>query len=227
MVAFRQHRSWVPDEPRMREAGPQLSTHTPSCYPALVSDPTPLYIKFFAPVAADSIALLMQAVDQALKDRTAKIVLLISTPGGNVFHGLSAYNFLRGLPVDVETHNFGTVDSIGVTLFCAGKRRLSVPHARFLLHAVSAGFPANAQLEEKQLEERLNALRSDIDNIARVIGDTTGKPKATIIDAMHNRTTLTPEQARDWQLVTEIRSELIPAGANLFSIQQAAQPPQP
>ena len=98
------------------------------------------YIKFFAPVIQGTIAALMQIVDNKLKQGAKKLGLLISTPGGDVFQGLSAYNFLRGVPLEITTHNFGSADSIGVVLFCAGSRRLSVPHARFLLHGVQCHF---------------------------------------------------------------------------------------
>ncbi len=38
--------------------------------------------------------------------------LLLSSPGGSVFHGLSVYNFLKGAPFEVYTYNFGSVDII-------------------------------------------------------------------------------------------------------------------
>lgn len=94
------------------------------------------YIKFFAPVMQESINALMQVVDKKLSQGARKMGLLISTPGGDVFQGLSAYNYLKGIPLEITTHNFGSADSIGVVLFCAGSRRLCVPHARFLLHGV-------------------------------------------------------------------------------------------
>jgi ATP-dependent protease ClpP protease subunit len=182
-----------------------------------------LYVKFFAPVIQPTIAALMQATDQALAQGVKKLTLLISTPGGDVFHGLSAYNFLRGLPIEVDTHNFGSVDSIGVVLFCAGKRRFSVPHARFLIHPVSMNFQGPASFEEQQLQERLNSLRIDTENIARVIGDTVVKTKEDVVAAMHARTTLNPQQAVEWKLATEIKSALFPANIRLVSIQVSPQ----
>lgn len=97
-----------------------------------------IYIKFFAGVNSNSANALMQVIDQHVSQGFQRIVLLISSPGGTVFHGLSMFNYLSGIPLEVETHNFGSVDSIGVTIFSAGKRRYSVPDARFMLHPVSA-----------------------------------------------------------------------------------------
>jgi len=180
----------------------------------------PVVIRFFAPIEANSINALLTVIDQKLKEGVDKITLLISSPGGTVFHGLSAYNFLKGIPAEVITHNFGSVDSIGIVLYCAGSKRFSVPHARFLLHGVSAGFQQNTRLEEKQLEERLKALQIDMLNIARVIAANTGKTVEDVNAAMLDRTTLDPEEARRWGLVHEIKSELFEAGSEVISIQQ-------
>lgn len=182
------------------------------------------YIKFFAPVMHDSINALMQIVDKKLNQGAQKMGLLISTPGGDVFHGISAYNYLKGVPLEITSHNFGSSDSIGVVLFCAGTRRLSVPHARFLLHGVMANFPGPVSLEEKQLEERLKGLQIDMGNIARIIADTVQKDRQEIFNDMLNRTTLYPEQAIKYGLVHEIKSELFEAGAEVISIQASQQP---
>jgi ATP-dependent Clp protease protease subunit len=180
-----------------------------------------VYIKFFARVDQATISALMSAVEQKLAQGAKELVLLLSSPGGTVFHGLTAYNFLRGIPATVTTHNFGSVDSIGVVLFCAGSHRFSVPHARFLLHAVQANFSQGASLEEQQLEERLKGLRIDIENIAGVIAANTGRSEEAVTQDMLNRTTLNPEQAVDYGLVHEIREQLLPpGGGELVSIGQ-------
>ena len=178
----------------------------------------PVVIRFFAPVIDITINALMNAIDQKMKEGITEFILLISSPGGSVFHGLSAYNYLKGLPFSITTHNFGSVDSMGIVLFCGGSKRLSVPQARFLLHAVSAGFK-NERLEEKQLEERLKGLKIDIENIAKVIAANTGKNVQDIINAMLERTTLNPEEAKAWGLVHEIKRELFETGSEVISIQ--------
>lgn len=177
----------------------------------------PVVIKFFAPVVDATINALMQVTDEQMARGATRFTLLISSPGGSVFHGLSAYNYLKGLPVEITTHNFGSVDSIGVVLFCGGSRRYSVPQARFLLHGASANF-ANERLEEPQLEERLRGLRMDIENIAKVIAANTGRTVAQVTEAMLQRLTLNPEEARDWGLVHEIKAELFEAGSQVISI---------
>lgn len=171
---------------------------------------------------------LMSAVDQRMKQGIDRFILLVSSPGGSVIHGLSAYNYLKGLPVSITTHNFGSVDSIGIVLYCAGSRRLSVPQARFLFHGVNVQFRGEQNLEEKVLEERLRGLRTDVENIARVIAANTGKDTTDVTNAMIERMMLYPEEAKAWGLVHEIKSELFEAGSEVIAIQfqQQAQQPQ-
>lgn len=187
----------------------------------------PIIIKFFAPVIDITVNALMDAIDQKMKQGIRDFTILISSPGGSVVHGLSTYNYLKGLPANIITHNFGSVDSIGIVLYCAGDKRLSVPQARFLLHGVNAQFTGNHSLEEKQLEEKLKGLKIDIENIAKVIAVNTGKSVKFVTDAMIERTTLNPEEAKSWGLVNEIKSQLFEAGSEVISIQAQQQPKTP
>lgn len=184
------------------------------------------YIRFMAPVDTRTTALLFQIIDKKLKEKIERLNLMLSSPGGSVFHGLSVYNFLKGAPIEVYTYNFGMVDSVGVIIFCSGIRRFSVPHARFLLHGVQANFIGNQALDEKDLEERLKGLQIDYKNIARVIADTAQKPADKVLEDMNSRTTLSPQEAKDYGLVHEIKSALFPADADLSVVGEAAGLPQ-
>lgn len=181
-------------------------------------DKKTVYIKFYAGVNAESVNKLMTIVEEQLKLGVEKIVLLISSVGGQVFHGISAYNFLKGIHAEIITHNFGSVDSSAGVIFCAGSKRYSVPHARFLIHGVS--FPLQGTFEEKQIEEKLKILRIDTESIIGVFASTTGKSEDEIEQAMTDRTTLSPEQAQKFGLVHEIKVDLVEPGNEIISIVQ-------
>ncbi len=183
-------------------------------------------IKFFAPVIDVTVNALLNTVDQKLRMGIDEFKILISSPGGSVFHGLSAYNYLKGIPAKIITHNFGSVDSIGIVMFCAGDKRLSVPQARFLLHSVKSNFK-NEALEEKQIEERLKSIKIDIENIAKVISENTIKSVEEVINAMSERTTLNPEEGKKWGLVDEINPDLFQKGSEIISIQFQSTPQSP
>jgi ATP-dependent Clp protease protease subunit len=183
-------------------------------------------IKFFAPVISETINALFNAIDEKMRQGSREFVILISTPGGNVHLGLSAYNYLKGLPARIVTHNFGSVDSIGLVLFCGGEVRYSVPQASFLLHGVSCGFQ-NESLDEKDLEERLKGVKIDSENIAKVVAMNSGLGVEGVVKAMFDRTTLNPDEAKDWGIIHDIKTKLFDQGDEVISIQfQSNHEPQ-
>lgn len=153
-------------------------------------------------------------VDEGIVD----IRILISSPGGNVYAGLLTYNFLKGCPADITTHNIGICDSIAAIIYATGITRLSVPHGRFLLHGVSANFAANTSLSETQLEERLSTLRNDTDNIAGVLAQCTGKQESQIHQDMRQGLTLNPESAIEYGLVHKIAEAIYPSGSRVIRV---------
>ena len=177
-----------------------------------------VYIKFFVRIDPNTIAKLTTLVQEKLKEGVERFVLLISSPGGNVFAGLSGYNFLKGIPADVITHNFGSADSIGTVLFCAGSRRFCVPHARFLLHGIGFDVTSPTRLNEKILDERMKSLRIDRENISRVIADNTGRALADVERDILEGTVLNSEHACEYGLAHEIKTELFERGAEAVEI---------
>lgn len=180
-------------------------------------------IRFMAQVNAQTSDLLFKTIDDQVTQGMSRLHLLLSTPGGSVFHGLSIHNYLRGIPIPVHTYNFGSVDSIGVVIYCAGERRYTVPHSRFLIHSVKFNINGKTSMDEKQIEEHLKAVRIDQRNIARVMADTTGRPVESFEHDMVDRTTLSPEQALDYGLAHEIRQQLLPPGMTLMTIGEPMQ----
>jgi ATP-dependent Clp protease, protease subunit len=177
-----------------------------------------VYIKFYATVNPMTVIQLQQQIEGALLRGMKTLHLLLSTPGGSVHDGISIHNLLKGLPIEVSTYNFGSVDSIGVVMFCAGRNRFSVPHARFLIHPVSLQMIGAQSMDEPSIEEKLKVLKSDQTNIAKVIASTINKPVEVVQQMILSRTTLEPEKALEEGLVTEIKSSLVPAGVPLISI---------
>ena len=182
-------------------------------------------IRFLATITDRTADQLFSAIDSLLAQGTSKIRLLLSTPGGSVFHGLSIHNYLKGLPVEVDTYNFGSVDSIGVVIYLAGSRRYTVPHSRFLIHGVKYTFNFNGQLslDEKQLEEYLKSLQIDQRNIAKVIAGTTGKTFEQVDADMNNRTTLNPDEAQEYGIVHEINTNLLLPAMQVITIGEPIQ----
>jgi ATP-dependent protease ClpP protease subunit len=179
----------------------------------------PTIIRFFGPVLDITVNKLLAQVDRKLSEGQREFLLLMSSNGGSIFHGLSAYNYLKGIPATITTHNFGHVDSVSLVIFCSGAMRFSVPQASFLLHGASTTINQTVQVDDRQLEESLVRLRKDLKVIANIVSETTGKSVAEIENAMKVRTILSPADAMEWGLINETRSALIPEDAEIISIQ--------
>lgn len=169
-----------------------------------------------AEVNQQSVSSLISFMESKIQQGANKFRILISSPGGQVFYGISAYNFLKGLNLDLETFNFGSVDSIATVIYCSGSKRLCVPNARFLLHGVAWGGQGN--FEEKQLKEYLKGLEIDRENIAKIIAQNCNKTQDEIEKAMFDGTTFNPQQAKEFGLVHEISENLLPPGSEIFGI---------
>ena len=169
-------------------------------------------------VALDAANSLINQLKGLIDEGITDIHILISSPGGNVYSGLLAYNFLKGCPANITTHNIGICDSITAVIYAAGNRRLSVQHGRFLMHGISANFNANTSLSETGLEERLSTLRNDTNNIAGVLAQATGKQESQIHQDMRHGLTLDPQQAIEYGIVHEIVDSLYPAGSRVIRI---------
>ena len=135
-----------------------------------------------------------------------------------MFHGVSAYNFLRGLSVKITTHNYGQVDSIAGVIYCAGDSRLCVPQGRFLMHGVAAGFEPNVRLEEDQLRERLDGLRKDSGSIATILASRTGMKPEDVKKMMLSRVILDADAAQKHGLVHGVETAVFDAAIPILNI---------
>jgi len=177
-----------------------------------------IYIHFFTGIELNTINRMTKLVLEQMSEGVERFIFLMSSPGGNVFAGLSAYNFLKGIPVEVITHNYGSVDSIAAILFCAGSKRFCVPHARFNLHGATLDIKTPIQYTEKSLDERVKSLRMDREIFSQVVTDATGKDHIQVERDILDGIVLNSEQALEYGLVHEIKIELFEKGAEVFEI---------
>ncbi len=63
-----------------------------------------------------------------------KLIVLISSGGGDIDSAIRIYNYLKALPIVVETIGLSQVDSAANIIFLAGQRRSAVKRCRFFLH---------------------------------------------------------------------------------------------
>lgn len=103
-----------------------------------------------------------------------KLTIAISSPGGNVVNGVTMYNTIKAMPYEINTHNISNVDSIANVIFLAGKNRIANQCSTFMFHGVGFNGNANERLEEKNILEKLDTIRSEHKRIATIISDHSG-----------------------------------------------------
>jgi len=178
-----------------------------------------LQIYLAGPISPQTIPQLINVVSDRVGKGARSVLLALSSPGGNIYWGVTAYNLLRGLGVELITHNVGQVDSIAGVIYCAGDRRLCVPSGRFIIHGVAAQFPGtDPNISEKDLRSRLADLEQNRDTIATILAARTGKPLGEVKADMLNEKIMNAEQGRDYGFVTEITEQVFDPSQEIVQI---------
>ena len=186
-------------------------------------------IRFFANIDAVGVSALLQTVDMQYKAGVRRFVILMSSPGGDLLSGFMAYNYLKGLPIELTTFNVGNVDSAAGIVYCAGTKRYAVPESRFVIHEVSLTMmvtaPGNINIDLPSLESQVMMLKSQEVSMAKILAATIGKPQSEAESKIHAQTFLSAQEAKQWGLVQDVRTELFdPADSNLVLAVPPANP---
>jgi ATP-dependent Clp protease, protease subunit len=141
-----------------------------------------------------------------------RVHLALHSPGGCVSDAIAIHNYLVGLPVEIITYNVGSVSSMAVPVYLAGKRRIASSMSTFMLHMTVFQGVANA-----------NELRRKIDMIE--MND------RLLMDFLTPRIKMAPENwekmragdfmfpasdAVSFGLATEVGEFSVPQGAQLY-----------
>jgi ATP-dependent protease ClpP protease subunit len=144
-----------------------------------------------------------------------KLTMAISSPGGNVVAGVTIYNALMSMPFEIDTHNFGNVDSIANVIFLAGKRRYANTTATFMFHGVGFNGNANERLEEKNILEKLDVIRAEHKRIAGLIASRSTLQERACLRLFRQQRTRSAGWAKANGLIEDVKDFVVPAGATL------------
>jgi len=152
----------------------------------------------------DNIANLVIAQLLYLESEGSKkdIFLYINSPGGYATSGLAVYDTMQFIKCDVSTICIGQASSAAALLLAAGAKgkRLSLPHARILIHQPSGSVQGQATdigihaKEILSLKEKMNSL----------IAKHTGQPLEKIEKDTDRDFFMTPEEAKKYGMIDEI-----------------------
>jgi ATP-dependent Clp protease, protease subunit len=176
-----------------------------------------VYVIFEAAINGSTSQKFIATISQLVNQGTTSIELLLSTPGGEVSAGLTMYNFLKSLPIPVNTHNIGNVDSIGNAVFLAGSVRKACKHSTFMFHGVGF-FAQNMNFEEKNLRERLDSILADQKRIGEILQERTKISASEAGKLFREARTKDANYALSVEIVSVVEDVFIPQGAPIVTI---------
>jgi ATP-dependent Clp protease protease subunit len=180
--------------------------------------PPEVYVSFSAEINVRTAEPLISAMSNLANQGVSKVVLCLSSPGGDVMSGMNIYNMLRAMPFDLVTHNVGNVDSISNAVFLAGDRRYACSNSTFMFHGVGFSPEAGKHFEEKLLRERLEGVLADQKRIGAVIEERTELAGEQIEGLFREAQTKDATYAAGAGIVHEIKDVQVPPGTPVMSL---------
>lgn len=135
-----------------------------------------------------------------LSDDVKTVEVHINSYGGEVMQGVAIYNALRDCGREVVTVCDGFACSIASVIFMAGSRRIMRPASLLMLHNPWIAARGNAHDLRKQADT-LDTI-AELSKTAYMTG--TSIDRETLDAVMDAETWVSPEQATEWGLATEV-----------------------
>jgi ATP-dependent protease ClpP protease subunit len=163
----------------------------------------PCFVQLFGTIGELTVRNLLMVINQQLGQGIENFTVLLSSRGGNTHSGHTAYHHLKALPINLTTWNMGLVGSAAISLFCAGRRRCSVPEARFWLHCPDWTIQARAY-DLTELRGIVNEMEDDLRVNADILAANSSQTSEQLTEFMCLKRSWSPDQAKTAQLIHEI-----------------------
>lgn len=113
-----------------------------------------------------------------------EIEILMSSEGGDLNSGFTAYNYLRSVPVKTTVINMGTIESIAMIPYLGSEERRAVPNSRFLIHNFTWTF-GNSPVDINRVKEHTDSLLADVDRYVEIFNERTSGAEKPIDARVH------------------------------------------
>ncbi len=156
-------------------------------------------LEWFGGVNYDNLQKTLKTIKELLiEDPKKEIHLLVNSYGGATGIGMSFFDAINGwLNANLVTIGSGDVDSSGVIIFLAGKKRYMTKNTTILFHLAGRTFDKDKRFSSADLEAMLKEDKLKDYQYACVVSDATGGKYSTkrILDMMAKNTILTADEA--------------------------------
>ncbi|MCL2138814.1 MAG: ATP-dependent Clp protease proteolytic subunit [Treponema sp.] len=129
-------------------------------------------IDFFCGITPQSAQTLVSVVNNAIENQASKIIIRLSSRGGDLAPSFGAYHFLRSTGIPLSVCNFGNIESSAVLLYLAADTRTAVAHSQFLIHPFHWTFPPGP-VRVPAIKEAVASLDFDAGRYADIFNERT------------------------------------------------------
>ncbi|MHB8069713.1 MAG: ATP-dependent Clp protease proteolytic subunit [Desulfobaccales bacterium] len=176
------------------------------------------YVSFVRPINWETASPLLNTCNQIVNSGVRELYLLLSSPGGQVDPGFAMFNQLIGLPVELITHNIGSIDSMANILFLSGSRRLACANSTFLFHGIHWGFPSPTEVIRPKLMEIVSSLRAAENRMRDVIVSKSSLSNEEVDGFFSEGATKDAEFALSKGIINAIEDVHIPTGVQVIQV---------
>jgi ATP-dependent Clp protease, protease subunit len=136
------------------------------------------------------------------EDPEKDIYLYVNSPGGSVYAGMGIYDTIKQIRPDVSTICVGFAASMGAFLLSAGTKgkRMSLPHARIMIHQPLGGASGQATDIEIQAKEILY-IKGHLNDL---LADHTGQPLSRIQEDTDRDFYMSAAEATEYGLIDQV-----------------------
>jgi len=182
--------------------------------------PAHVALSFVGPIAYPATKILRNACCQAINSGAKQLTLLISSPGGTTVEGFALYHFLRSLPLELTTHNIGSIESIANIVFISGSKRFSCSNTRFMFHDFSWTYGQQETLDRDQMKQRAQSLDADAKQFIEIFKLHTAltDEQFDTLQLLHQPTIVAPDRAKEMGIIQEITDAKIASGVPLLNV---------
>jgi ATP-dependent Clp protease protease subunit len=136
------------------------------------------------------------------EDPDKEINIYINSPGGSVSAGLAIYDTMQYIKPSCATICLGMAASMASLLLAGGAagKRTSLPHSRIMIHQPLGGTQGQATDIEIYTREMMRTRQE----LYQIYANHTGKPVEEIAKDSDRDNYMTPQQAKDYNLIDHI-----------------------
>lgn len=167
------------------------------------------YIVFAGIIDQNFSTRLFSAITNAINISATRIVLFLSSLGGDINEGFLLASIIQNCKIPVTIHATNNIDSIANVIYLSAKERTAESYAKFYFHGAST----SGIFDEKALQDRLQAVKTDSMRIAYFISENTNLSLQRVRAMMSTGSSITAQEALQCGIVNAVIHKEVPRGA--------------